>query len=131
MEAVGAKELKTKEFNCISDGQKQRVLLARSIVSNPGILIMDEPTGFLDIGFKLEFFDVLRALAREKSIAVLISMHELELVRKVADKVICIDRNNKIDAIGEPARLLKAEYIEKLFSMEKGKYSEYYGVLRE
>ena len=127
MELIGVWELKDRDFTKLSDGQKQRVLLARAIVSEPSLLIMDEPTSFLDIGYKTEFFDVLKMLAKEKKVAVLISMHELELVRKVADKVICISRDNRIDRIGAPADILTPEYVEVLFSMKEGKFEEYYG----
>ena len=127
MELIGVWELRDRDLSKLSDGQKQRVLLARAIVSEPSLLILDEPTSFLDMGYKTEFFDVLKMLAKERKVAVLISMHELELVKKVADKVICISRDNRIDRIGSPADILTPEYVETLFSMKEGKFKEYYG----
>ncbi len=127
MEMIGVWDLRDKEYNTLSDGQKQRVLLARAIVSEPRILIMDEPASFLDMGRKIEFFDALTEYVKEKNIAVLISMHEVELIRKVADKVICIGQNGKVDAIGQAKELINSEYMEKLFGMKKGKYEEYFG----
>lgn len=127
MELIGVWHLKDADFSKLSDGQKQRVLLARAIVSEPGILILDEPTSFLDMGYKVEFFDVLKKLAREKNVAILISMHEMELVKKVADRVVCISKGNHIDRIGDPLEILTPEYMENLFSMRSGKYEEYYG----
>lgn len=127
MEMIGVWELRDKDYNTLSDGQKQRVLLARSIVSNPQILIMDEPASFLDLGRKIEFFDALTDLVKKKSITVLISMHEVELIKKVADKVICIGNEGKIDAMGDAKDLIRPEYMERLFNMDKGKYEEYYG----
>ena len=127
MELIGVWDLKDKDYNTLSDGQKQRVLLARSIVSQPGILILDEPASFLDIGRKIEFFDVLHDLVHKKDIAVLISMHEVELIRKIADKVICISADGKVRGIGAPDELITPEYMEELFAMQKGKYGEYYG----
>ncbi|MCR4755182.1 MAG: ABC transporter ATP-binding protein [Lachnospiraceae bacterium] len=127
MEMIGVWDLRDREYNTLSDGQKQRVLLARAIVSEPGILIMDEPASFLDMGRKIEFFDALTEYVKEKNIAVLISMHEVELIRKVADKVICIGQNGRIDAIGQAKELINPEYMEKLFGMKKGKYEEYFG----
>ncbi len=127
MELIGVWDLKDRDFSKLSDGQKQRVLLAGAIVSEPSLLILDEPTSFLDMGYKTEFFDVLKMLAGEKKVAVLISMHELELVKKVADKVICISSDNRIDRCGAPADILTPEYVEQLFNMKEGKYGEYYG----
>ncbi|MBR4719354.1 MAG: ABC transporter ATP-binding protein [Lachnospiraceae bacterium] len=127
MELIGVWDLKDKDYSTLSDGQKQRVLLARSIVSQPGILIMDEPASFLDMGRKIEFFDALTKLVKEKEIAVLISMHEVELIRKVADKVICLSGSGGIDAMGDAEELIRPEYMEQLFGMKKGKYEEYFG----
>jgi iron complex transport system ATP-binding protein len=128
MQQIGVDTLADTDYSTLSDGQKQRVLLARAIVSEPDILILDEPTSYLDMGYKTEFFDILRQLVEERQIAVLISMHELELVKRVADRVVCISKENRVDRTGVPGEILTAEYMEKLFSMKPGKYQEYYGV---
>lgn len=126
MRFVQIEELADRDFNRISDGQKQRVLLARAIVSEPKILILDEPASFLDIGYKIAFFEALKALAKNRGIAVLLSMHEPELARKTADKVICIGTGHRVDAIGDPEEILTGAYLEKLFQIPSGKYGEYY-----
>ncbi len=127
MELIGVWDLRDRDYAALSDGQKQRVLLARAIVSEPGILIMDEPASFLDMGRKIEFFDALKGLVKEKDMTVLISMHEVEMVKKVADKVICISASGRIDAKGDAEELIRPAYMEELFGMKKGRYEEYYG----
>lgn len=66
MEKVHTAELAEKEFTAISDGQKQRVLLARAICQEPEIIVLDEPTSFLDIRHKLELLSILREMAKRK-----------------------------------------------------------------
>ena len=66
--SVHAEELGSRDFNAISDGQRQRVLLARAICQEPEIIVLDEPTSFLDIRHKLELLSILRSMAKEKGI---------------------------------------------------------------
>jgi iron complex transport system ATP-binding protein len=80
MAAVNATEFGPKDFNAISDGQKQRVLLARAICQDPEIIILDEPTSFLDVRYKLELLSILRNMAKKKGITVIMSLHEIKEV---------------------------------------------------
>ncbi|MFR5640008.1 MAG: ABC transporter ATP-binding protein [Butyricicoccus sp.] len=87
---VGADELADRDFSCISDGQRQRVLLARAICQEPEVIVLDEPTSFLDIRYKLELLTVLKQLVREKQVAVILSLHEIDLAQKLSDRLICV-----------------------------------------
>ena len=86
---VRALDLKDRDFNRLSDGQRQRVLLARAICQQPRIMVLDEPTSYLDIRHKLELLDILIDMARGQGISVIMSLHEIDLAAKVSDRVLC------------------------------------------
>ena len=107
MEKVGVSELADTDFTHLSDGQRQRVLLARALCQEPRLLILDEPTSFLDIRHKLDFLQLLRELVRERQLAVVMSMHELELAQRFADRLLCI-RDGRVDRAGSPEEIFPA-----------------------
>ena len=125
MKLIGVDALCDREFSRVSDGQRQLVMLARAICQEPETLVMDEPTSYLDIRHKIAFLTILEKLARERRIAVLVSLHELELAMRAADTVICV-RNGKADRIGDPKTILTESYIEELYGMEPGSYSAFF-----
>ena len=126
MELVNILPLCNQNFNCLSDGQRQRVLLARAIAQEPKLLVMDEPTSFLDIRHKLEFLHILKTLVKEKQIAAVLSMHELDLAQKISDTIVCL-RHGRIDRIGPPEEIFAGDYIGQLFQVEFGSYDPYSG----
>ena len=126
MQLVNVSELADRDYHQISDGQRQRVLLARAICQQPEIMILDEPTSYLDIRHKLEFLDLLRNLVRERSIGVIMSMHELELAHMTADKVICISSEGRIERTGTPDEVFTDEAVSRLYGMEPGRITELY-----
>ena len=126
MERVHALELSSRDFNAISDGQRQRVLLARAICQEPEIIILDEPTSFLDIRHKLELLSILRSMAREKGITVIMSLHEIDLAQKISDKVICV-KGEIISRFGPPEKVFSEEVIRELYGLEQGAYNPDFG----
>ena len=126
MSLVGAEHLYDTDFREISDGQRQCVMLARAIAQQPKIMLLDEPTSFLDIGHKLHILTLLRRLAKERQIAVIQSLHELDLAQKFSDTVICI-RSGKADRAGTPEEIFSGDYISALYGIESGTYDPRYG----
>ena len=118
---VGGMEFADRPFSAISDGQRQRILLARALCQEPEIIVLDEPTSFLDIRYKLELLTVLKRMVRENHLAVLLSLHELELAERISDTVVCV-AGDRIDRIGPPEEIFTRAYIAKLYQMEHGKY---------
>lgn len=123
MELVHVTSLKNKDFSKISDGQRQRVMLARAICQEPEIIILDEPTSYLDIKYKLDFLSILQEMRRKKGLTVIMSLHELELAAKVSDKILCVNANC-VERFGNPQDIFQEGYIEKLFSIATGSFDE-------
>ena len=128
MELVHVTELAQRNFTQISDGQRQRVMLARAICQEPDILILDEPTSFLDIRHKLDLLSLLKDLVRQKQLAVIMSLHEIDLAQKISDYVLCI-KGDHIDRCGTPEEVFTSAYIHELYGVHRGSYNSLYGSL--
>lgn len=128
MEMVHAWDLKDRDFTAISDGQRQRILLARAICQEPEIIILDEPTSFLDIRHKLELLTILKDLVRRKKVAVLMSLHELDLAQKLSDYIVCV-KGEYIERCGTPEEIFTSSYITGLYGITKGSYYAEFGCL--
>ena len=128
LELVHGRDMADRPFDAISDGQRQRILLARALCQTPEIIVLDEPTSYLDIRYKLELLTILKTMVREKNLAVLMSLHELDLAQRVSDTVVCVsgDRN---DRMGPPEEIFSNDYIARLYHMEPGKYDPCFDTL--
>ena len=126
LEYVHALDLADQDFSTLSDGQKQRILLARAICQEPDILVLDEPTAYLDIRYKIELLDILRDMARNKGTIVIMSLHEVDLAMKISDRIICLD-GKKITAAGTPEEIMADHSIEQLYDIRAGSYNLLFG----
>lgn len=126
LDQTGLTEIKDCLFNEISDGQKQRTMLARALCQEPEVLVLDEPTSYLDIRHKMDFLSLLKKMTRERNIAVILSLHELELAEKFADHILCI-AEGRIDCYGDPEDILTEDYVRVLYHMEKGTWLPSFG----
>lgn len=125
---VHGSALAGQDFTAISDGQRQRVLLARALCQEPEILVLDEPTSFLDIRYKLELLGILKDLVRQRKLAVVLSLHELDLAQRISDIVVCV-HNNTIERYGPPEEIFTADYIPRLYDVTQGSYEPAFGSL--
>ena len=119
---VRAEELENRDFARISDGQRQRVLLARAVCQQPEILLLDEPTSFLDVKGKAELMDILQVLAHEKNVAVIVTLHELELAQRLADAVVCVAPSG-VSAVLAPQDAFAQDNICALFGLSTDQYA--------
>lgn len=118
---VHADEVQNQDFMKISDGQRQRLMLARAICQDTKILILDEPTSYLDMGFKLDILSNIRMLAREKKMAIIMSLHELDLAQKISDRIVCV-KGDRIDKVGTPDEIFCGNYVQELYGVERSNF---------
>lgn len=123
IELVHMRDIKNQDFGHISDGQKQRVMLARAICQEPEIIILDEPTSYLDVKYKLEFLSILQEMKRKKKLTVIMSLHELELAERVSDKILCLN-GKYVERFGSPEEIFEKGYLSKLFDISLGSFDE-------
>ena len=126
LELVGAEHLADRDFNCISDGQRQRILLARAICQQPEIILLDEPTSFLDIKGKIELLTILQKLARTQNLAVIVSLHELDMAQKISDAVVCVSPGS-VSGVLTPEQAFAPENIRTLYRLSAEQYETLFG----
>lgn len=123
MNLCDVEHLANNYYSQISDGQRQRILLARAIAQQPDVMILDEPTSFLDVKYKLEFLSILKDLAKKTPFAVVASLHELDLAYQISDKIVAI-KEGRVDTVGKPDEVFSKGYIDSLFGITKGHFEE-------
>lgn len=123
---VNAEHLAHRYFTELSDGEKQKVMLARALAQEPELIILDEPTTHLDVKHRLEVLAILRRLTREKGITVILSLHEVDLALKVCETAILV-KDGQILACGPPEEILKEETVKQLYDITQACFSHCLG----
>jgi len=100
----------------ISGGQRQRVLVGRALVQEPRAILLDEPNTFLDLKHQVELMALLRRLAREQNVAVLMASHDLNLAAAGADELILLDRGVVV-ADGKPQQVLDPQILSRVYGV--------------
>ena len=126
--AVGAYDLKDRNYTEISDGQLQRIMLARAICQEPEIILLDEPTSFLDIRYAVDILDILRDMAKKRGVTVVLSLHELNYAKRVSDLVMCV-KSGRVVCVGDPAEIFTKDIVSGLYDLPEGYYEQLFGGL--
>ncbi len=117
LRAVRALDLAERSVSTLSDGERQRIMIARALAQEPRLLLLDEPTAFLDLPRRVEIMGLLRSLARGEGRSILLATHELELALQVADRLWLITPDGKIE-VGSPEDLILRGSFERSFPAE-------------
>ncbi len=114
LQAVDATNLEHRSIHELSDGERQKVFIARALAQEPDIMILDEPTAFLDLPHRVEIMHSLRNLARSLNQAILMSTHDLDLALRMADKLWMLPLGGKLEE-GAPEDLVLSGAMERAF----------------
>lgn len=114
--ATGTAALEARQFNTLSGGEKQRVVIASALVQASDILLLDEPTASLDLGYQLEIAALLRRLNRERGVTIAVSTHDLNFAASVCQRLVLL-REGRVLAVGTTAQVLTAAHISALYGV--------------
>lgn len=117
MDLTGVTELADRPVDALSGGQVQRVWLACCLAQDTAVLLLDEPTTFLDIRYQVELLDIVRDLADDHGITVGIVLHDLDQAAAIADEVVLLD-GGRIIAAGDPVAVLTPELLTRTYGIE-------------
>lgn len=123
LEAAGASDLTERQVTQLSDGERQRVMIARALAQEPEVLVLDEPTAFLDLTRRVELLALLRELTESHGLAVLMSTHELELALRHADSLWLVHPDGHFSA-GVPEDLAYAGEIAGAYAADGVEFDE-------
>jgi iron complex transport system ATP-binding protein len=115
--AVRADHLAERDSSSLSDGERQRFMIARALAQEPALLLLDEPTAFLDVPSRVELMGLLRRLAREEQLAIVISTHDLELALRMADTLWLVAERRRLHT-GTPEDMILSGSIADTFQGE-------------
>jgi iron complex transport system ATP-binding protein len=117
MERFELLALAHRPINELSGGERKRVFLARALAQQPRIILLDEPTAFLDLRHVAEILDQFRKLCSESGIAIAATMHDLNAAASYADRVLLLDNGSMI-ACGPPEEVLTAANLEAVYKIK-------------
>ena len=117
LQMLNIEEFAMRDINELSGGQQQKVFIARALTQEPDVLLLDEPTSNLDIRHQLEVMDIIKNIVREKGIAAIMAIHDLNLASRYADRIIMMN-SGKIFAAGDPVSVLTSDNIKWVYGVE-------------
>jgi len=116
MSRTGVAEMADRAVDELSGGELQRVWLATCLAQDTGVILLDEPTTFLDLRYQVETLDIVRDLADEHGVAVGVVLHDLDQAAAVADHVVLL-RNGFVHATGRPAEVLTSDKLTEVYGI--------------
>lgn len=128
LKSVNAEKLAHRYYEELSDGEKQKVMIARALAQQPELIVLDEPTSHLDIRHRIEVVNILGKLCREQQLTVILSLHDIDLALKGCEIVLMV-KDGKIVAKGNPEQIVHQGVVQELYGISNAKYDDLMGSL--
>jgi len=117
LDATGIADLADRSVDELSGGQRQRVWIAMALAQETDILLLDEPTTFLDVAHQVEVLDLLTDLNRSRGTTIVMVLHDLNLAARYADQLVAV-RDGHVHALGAPTDVITADLVRDVFGLE-------------
>jgi iron complex transport system ATP-binding protein len=117
MAATGTSELAERSYMTLSGGEKQRVVIASALAQSPEVLLLDEPTASLDLGYQLEVASLLSRLNRERGVTMVLATHDLNLAASLCDTLVLL-RGGRVLAQGATREVLTPSMVAQLYDVD-------------
>ncbi len=122
LEEMGIDDLALCNFDELSGGQQQKILVARALVQDTGVILLDEPTSDLDPWHQLDVMESVKRLVHDREVTVLMVVHDLNIASKYSDRILML-KEGKIVAAGEPSSVMTAENLANVYGVESHVYN--------
>ncbi|WP_298863336.1 ABC transporter ATP-binding protein [Microbacterium sp.] len=116
LEATGIADLADRSVDELSGGQRQRVWIAMALAQETDILLLDEPTTFLDVAHQVEVLDLITDLSLERGTTIVMVLHDLNLAARYAHELVAM-RDGRVHAVGTPDQILTSELVQQVFGL--------------
>jgi iron complex transport system ATP-binding protein len=114
MDKLHISEFSDRLVEHLSGGERQRVALAKSMAQQPRLLLLDEPTTFLDIGYQIQMMDYIRGWQQEEDLTIIAVLHDLNLAAQYCDQLLVL-HEGEVRGIGTPQDILNSELISQVY----------------
>jgi len=116
LDATGIGDLADRSVDELSGGQRQRVWIAMALAQETDILLLDEPTTFLDVAHQVEVLDLLTDLSASRGTTIVMVLHDLNLAARYSDQLVAM-RDGRVHAVGAPSEIVTAELVQEVFGL--------------
>lgn len=117
LEVTNMTEFRDREIACLSGGQRQRVWIAMALAQQTGIILLDEPTTYLDLAHQLEVLELLKKLNEGQHTTIVMVLHDLNLASRYSDRLLAM-RDGEIELYGEPKDVMTKEMLKRCFKID-------------